>query len=195
MLHGILATASNDIENNNDETLANFTGKQTGIFIPTTTNDEILNTAIPITIYSSRGVNIKNIIPDSNADAKILNQINLDAYGSLTNYASANLNLNASANINVNADASLHLNVSNNLEANIGNNIAINAGTADIKFSGNYSKETSAYLLNSSTFTLITDSTSDINVSTNQVYVKYATGVKYLVIAIIKVLLIFSNQI
>lgn len=167
-----------DIENNNDETLANFTGKQTGIFIPTTTNDEILNTAIPITIYSSRGVNIKNIIPDSNADAKILNQINLDAYGSLTNYASANLNLNASANINVNADASLHLNVSNNLEANIGNNIAINAGTADIKFSGNYSKETSAYLLNSSTFTLITDSASDINVSTNQAYVKYATGVK-----------------
>ena len=167
-----------DIENNNDETLANFTGKQTGIFIPTTTNDEILNTAIPITIYSSRGVSIKNIIPDSNADAKILNQINLDAYGSLTNYASANLNLNASANINVNADASLHLNVSNNLEANIGNNIAINAGTADIKFSGNYSKETSAYLLNSSTFTLITDSASDINVSTNQVYVKYATGVK-----------------
>ena len=42
-----------DIENNNDETLANFTGKQTGIFIPTTTNDDILNTAISITKYQS----------------------------------------------------------------------------------------------------------------------------------------------
>lgn len=167
-----------DIEDNNDETLANFTGKQTGIFIPTTTNDEILDTAIPITIYSSRGVNIENIIPDNNVDAKTLNQIKLDAYGSLTNYASANLNLNAGADISINTDASLHLNVFNNLEANIGNNIAINANTADIKFSGNYSKETSAYLLNSSTFTLITDSASDINVSTNQVYVKYASGVK-----------------
>ena len=61
----------------------------------------------------------------------------------------------------------------NEFEVLVGNNIAINAGTADIKFSGNYSKETSAYLLNSSTFTLITDSASDINVSTNQVYVKY----------------------
>ena len=167
-----------DIEDNNDETLNNFIGHQTGIFIPTTTNDEILSTDTPMSIYSSRGVNIENIIPDSNADAKILNQINLDAYGSLTNYASANLNLNASANINVNTDASLHLNVSNNLEANIGNNIAINASTADIKFSGNYSKETSAYLLNTKAFTLITDSASDINVSTNQVFVKYATGVK-----------------
>ena len=167
-----------DIEDNNDETLNNFIGHQTGIFIPTTTNDEILSTDTPMSIYSSRGVNIENIIPDSNADAKILNQINLDAYGSLTNYASANLNLNASANINVNTDASLHLNVSNNLEANIGNNIAINANTADIKFSGNYSKETSAYLLNTKAFTLNTDSASDINVSTNQVYVKYASGVK-----------------
>lgn len=157
------------IDESNYENLKNdYYTTQTGIFIPTAD----INKEKPLTIYSNRGINIANY------QGILSNQIEFLGDGYLKIFARNNLNLNTSANLNVNTDASLHLNVSKDLEANIDNNIAINANTADIKFSGNYSKETSAYLLNSSTFTLITDSASDINVSTNQVYVKYASGVK-----------------
>ena len=145
-----------------------YSDKQTGIFIPTSLDEEI-----PMSIYSARGINIRGSLIGEG----LINQIELDSDGNLTNFASTNLILNASANIIVNTDSSLDINVSKDLSANIDNNIIINAVGETTKFSGDRYLETSANLVNSSTFTLKTRTDVSIN-ATGQVYVNYAAGVK-----------------
>ena len=146
-----------------------YADKQTGIFIPTSSDD----TEVPMSIYSARGINIRgSLIGDG-----LINQIELDTDGNLTNFAVTDINLNASNNLKANVGTSLVLNVSTNLDANIDNNININAKAETAKFSGNRYLETSANLVNSSTFTLNTLTDVSIN-AIGQVYVKYAAGVK-----------------
>ena len=146
-----------------------YSDKQTGIFIPTSLDD----TEIPMSIYSARGINIRGSLIGEG----LINQIELDTDGNLTNFAVTDINLNASNNLNANVGTSLQLNVSTNIEANIDNNIVINAVKETTKFSGDRYLETSANLVNSSTFTLNTLTDVSIN-ATGQVYVNYAAGVK-----------------
>jgi hypothetical protein len=131
------------------------------------------DTEVPMSIYSARGINIRGSLIGEG----LINQIELDSDGNLTNFAVTDINLNASNNLKANVGTSLQLNVSTNIEANIDNNIVINAVSENTKFSGDRYLETSANLVNSSTFTLNTLTDVSIN-ATGQVYVNYAAGVK-----------------